>query len=372
MTSRAPSAVADAIAPKTCSMCPSKATGPISVSGSSGSPSRIVTRPRGEPLERTRRGPSPARTAASRPCRSGRSRRRCPRRRRWRRPRGRRPRRRCSGDLPPSSSVTRARWSAAPFITALPVAVPPVNATLSTPGCATSGAPASPPKPVTTLKTPGGKPASSTSAANSSVEAGACSAGLTTTRAARRQRRRGLPAHQQHGRVPRRDRGHDADAARAACRRRSCRGPPAASRRRPCRPRPRSSGSSRPARAAGPPSRGSACRCRSSRRRAIREALLSDQLREPAQQPRAGDWRSSRPMTRTRHVRRGRPRPHPRRRHAGSSPTAVAVYGLTLSKVAPERASTHSPPMSIRYDFTRVANTLIRAASTTSTILRIA
>ncbi len=33
---------------------------------------------------------------------------------------------------------------------------------------------------MTTLKTPGGKPASSTSAANSSVEAGACSAGLTT------------------------------------------------------------------------------------------------------------------------------------------------------------------------------------------------
>ena len=84
------------------------------------------------------------------------------------------------GDLPPSSRDTRARWSAAPFITALPVSVPPVKATLSTPGWATSGAPASPPKPVTTLKTPGGKPASSTSAANSSVEAGACSAGLTT------------------------------------------------------------------------------------------------------------------------------------------------------------------------------------------------
>ena len=33
---------------------------------------------------------------------------------------------------------------------------------------------------MTTLKTPGGNPASSTSAANSSVEAGACSAGLTT------------------------------------------------------------------------------------------------------------------------------------------------------------------------------------------------
>ena len=29
-----------------------------------------------------------------------------------------------------------------------------------------------------------------------------------------------------------------------------------------------------------------------------------------------------------------------------------AVYGLMLSKVAPERASTHSPPMSILYDLT--------------------
>src|SRR5688500_9810231 len=62
-----------------------------------------------------------------------------------------------------------------------PVSVAPVNATLSTPGWATSGAPASGPSPVTTLNTPGGKPASWTSAANSRVEAGACSAGLTTT-----------------------------------------------------------------------------------------------------------------------------------------------------------------------------------------------
>ena len=85
------------------------------------------------------------------------------------------------GDLPPSSKETRARCEAAPAITARPVEVAPVKATLSTPGCATSGAPASSPKPVTTLKTPGGKPASSTSSANSSVEAGACSAGLTTT-----------------------------------------------------------------------------------------------------------------------------------------------------------------------------------------------
>ena len=42
------------------------------------------------------------------------------------------------------------------------------------------GAPGVGPKPVTTLKTPGGKPASSKSLANSSVEAGVCSAVLTT------------------------------------------------------------------------------------------------------------------------------------------------------------------------------------------------
>ena len=84
------------------------------------------------------------------------------------------------GDLPPSSRVTSAMWSAALFITAMPVAVDPVKVTLSTPGSAVSAAPVSP-APVTTLKTPGGNPASSTSLANSSVDDGVCSAGLATT-----------------------------------------------------------------------------------------------------------------------------------------------------------------------------------------------
>ncbi len=38
------------------------------------------------------------------------------------------------GDLPPSSSVTGLRFSAAATATLRPVAVEPVNATLSTPG----------------------------------------------------------------------------------------------------------------------------------------------------------------------------------------------------------------------------------------------
>ncbi len=64
--------------------------------------------------------------------------------------------------------------------TARPVAVEPVNATLSTPGWAASAAPVSRDRPVTTLTTPGGNPACSMSSANPSVEAGACSDGLIT------------------------------------------------------------------------------------------------------------------------------------------------------------------------------------------------
>src|SRR5215470_9082933 len=62
-----------------------------------------------------------------------------------------------------------------------PVASDPVNATFATSGCSTSGAPTSGPKPVTTLTTPGGKPASSTSFMNSSTEADVNSDGLITT-----------------------------------------------------------------------------------------------------------------------------------------------------------------------------------------------
>src|SRR5574343_1726054 len=49
-----------------------------------------------------------------------------------------------------------------------------------TSGCSTSGAPTSPPKPVTTLTTPFGKPASANNLANSSMEAEVKSDGLMT------------------------------------------------------------------------------------------------------------------------------------------------------------------------------------------------
>ena len=49
---------------------------------------------------------------------------------------------------------------AAAFATSAPTAVDPVKAILSTPGWAASALPTAGPNPVTTLNTPGGKPAS--------------------------------------------------------------------------------------------------------------------------------------------------------------------------------------------------------------------
>jgi hypothetical protein len=75
-------------------------------------------------------------------------------------------------DLPPSSSSTPVMLSAAALATCEPTAVDPVNAILSTSGWADSALPTAGPKPVTTLNTPGGKPASCTRAASSRVETG--------------------------------------------------------------------------------------------------------------------------------------------------------------------------------------------------------
>src|SRR5690606_29377043 len=85
------------------------------------------------------------------------------------------------GDLPPSSSVTCFSPLAACSYTRWPLTSPPVKAILATSGCVTSGSPTSAPKPVTTLTTPGGKPASSIGLQNSSIEAEVYSDGFTTT-----------------------------------------------------------------------------------------------------------------------------------------------------------------------------------------------
>src|ERR1700687_2914830 len=84
------------------------------------------------------------------------------------------------GDLPPNSSVTRFNVSAALFTIILPTAALPVNAILSTPGCATRAAPVISPTPFITFTTPGGSPTSSNQCANSSAVSGVCSAGFST------------------------------------------------------------------------------------------------------------------------------------------------------------------------------------------------
>src|SRR5260370_8247034 len=84
------------------------------------------------------------------------------------------------GDLPPSSRVTRLSVSAALLTINFPTTALPVNAILSTPGWATSAAPAVSPNPLTMLITPGGKPNSSNQLATSIMVSGVCSAGLRT------------------------------------------------------------------------------------------------------------------------------------------------------------------------------------------------
>src|SRR4051795_2266425 len=82
--------------------------------------------------------------------------------------------------LPPSSSVTRFTCSAQPAMMRLPTAVDPVNAILRTSGCSTIRQPTSSPVPTTTLRTPGGMPASRASSPNRIVVSGVISAGLMT------------------------------------------------------------------------------------------------------------------------------------------------------------------------------------------------
>ena len=63
---------------------------------------------------------------------------------------------------------------------ARPTAVDPVKATLSTPGWPARWAPTSSPTPVTTLRTPGGRPHASAIWAKRSIDSGVFSSGLRT------------------------------------------------------------------------------------------------------------------------------------------------------------------------------------------------
>lgn len=66
-------------------------------------------------------------------------------------------------------------------VTSRPASTPPVKDTIRTLGSVTSASPTSPPGPVTTLRSLGGKPASRRSSASFSAERGVTVAGFNTT-----------------------------------------------------------------------------------------------------------------------------------------------------------------------------------------------
>ncbi len=114
------------------------------------------------------------------------------------------------GDFPPSSSDTRAPRAAAVAPMRSPVAVEPVKAILSTPGWSTSAAPVGP-RPVMTLNTPLGTPASTASSASRMRRRRRDLGRLGDDGVARGERGEQLPAQEPERRVPGRDRGDDAE-----------------------------------------------------------------------------------------------------------------------------------------------------------------
>mmetsp|Transcript_13748 Transcript_13748/g.22067 ORF Transcript_13748/g.22067 Transcript_13748/m.22067 type:complete len:208 (+) Transcript_13748:545-1168(+) len=82
--------------------------------------------------------------------------------------------------LPPSSRLTRFNVSAAALEMAMPARVEPVKDTMSTSGWADSCEPTPTPSPLTMLKTPAGKPASSIISVKTMEDRGAISDGFNT------------------------------------------------------------------------------------------------------------------------------------------------------------------------------------------------
>ena len=116
------------------------------------------------------------------------------------------------GDLPPSSSVSDLPVPAVAWRIRRPTSVEPVKAILSTPGCSTSAAPVAP-SPVTTLSTPGGRPASCSEFGEQQRGERGELGGLQHHRVAERERRRDLPGQHQQRKIPRNDLADDADRA---------------------------------------------------------------------------------------------------------------------------------------------------------------
>jgi hypothetical protein len=86
-----------------------------------------------------------------------------------------------NGALPPSSIETLSTLSAACAISLRPTSVEPVKESLRSRGSEMIGFEISlEEEPTTTLRTPGGRPQSSSSFASASIESGVCWAGLIT------------------------------------------------------------------------------------------------------------------------------------------------------------------------------------------------
>ena len=93
----------------------------------------------------------------------------------------------------------------------LPVSVSPVSEMRSTSMCAASAAPTTSPRPVTTLSTPSGTPASLASSASRTVVSGVARRRLEHDRVPGRERRPDLPDRHPHRVVPGADLADDAD-----------------------------------------------------------------------------------------------------------------------------------------------------------------
>src|SRR5271169_4334068 len=85
-----------------------------------------------------------------------------------------------AASLPPSSRTTGRTAFDAAAMTARPVGTPPVNDTMSTPGCDTSIPPISGPGPLSAFTTPGGR-ASASAAATAKTAPGQVGGALITT-----------------------------------------------------------------------------------------------------------------------------------------------------------------------------------------------
>ncbi len=151
-----------------------------------------------------------------------------------------------TGFLPPSSSWTFSPRATASRCSIRPTAVEPVKVSASIAGSAQSAPPTSCGSPQTTCSTSCGSPASHSASAKAKALSGVTSDGFSTTALPNASAGARLPRRDRDREVPRRDRGDDAE--RLALRVEVAARRPRSGRPRPARrsPRSRSSAGSRP------------------------------------------------------------------------------------------------------------------------------